>query len=869
MTFSVEDLRNKAAWIQSKKGRKFVLTSEKVYRFEELLHDVCLVLFPKPTDYDARRDLIRVFNEIVWEIFECSADAPTVVEFGSFTMDLFHAKSDLDLSVNFGDIDISREEKIHTLLMLEKKFSSLQCSGYVYGVNAIITAIVPVMKVIDSGTGIECDISVANKDGILKSKIIYFISLMDERFRKLCFLMKAWAKAHNINSAKDRTLNSLTIILLVAFHLQTCDPPILPPFSALLRDGYDAGSVEKSVSKFVSYGQNNKQTVAELFFTFLLKLSSVEGLWAQGLCASTYDGSWIFKTWDCGVGRISVEDFSDRTQNVARAVGVKQKRRIYNYIHRSIRLISDFSSGKVDGWKLRYYLFGPDEAASVCEVTKTCNANVATPKPPPICTTRIEDKDTSGHNATEQTSVHMDQRNQPSTRNCIADVTGFKLSPRCTTTRVYDKDTSGQKLSQLPGEHTDRPTKSRAKKRKAKVAKRKPQPGCSTRVDDKDTSGKKETQQPCEPRDQPTQTISKNCNVSVANPKLPPGCATGVVGKGTSGPQASQLPGEHEDGQTQPSSKKHVNAAKPKPPPGGSSTRIDNKDATGQKGTQQPGQHRPTQPTKISNVNKAKPKLPPVQKANLLPSQHRDPSAQPSPSNTTLGKRKRGGSSPPSTRFLQEPLTHGEMASQRSRPYDMARSQPVDNLRFDGPGRAQSSWDRAEPTLPIHPRDMRHTGEMRYHETHRTPYIHMATTMATQMVYPNYPYNQPCFRPPNLSTPSVYPMSTSTVSQISSRYARESDKASTLTTQAVSPNYSYNQSCFRAPSFATPGGYPMSMPIVNQMVSSHAHETFRVGNLPLISNTARYHHSGSSTLYSTYSSYPQLNSSNHEAAWFR
>lgn len=32
--------------------------------------------------------------------------------------------------------------------------------------------------------------------------------------------MKSWAKANGINSSKDRTLNSLSIISLVAFHLQ-------------------------------------------------------------------------------------------------------------------------------------------------------------------------------------------------------------------------------------------------------------------------------------------------------------------------------------------------------------------------------------------------------------------------------------------------------------------------------------------------------------------------------------------------------------------------------------------------------------------------------------------------------------------------
>ncbi|KAJ0773010.1 hypothetical protein HanOQP8_Chr03g0093981 [Helianthus annuus] len=36
----------------------------------------------------------------------------------------------------------------------------------------------------------------------------------------LSLQMKAWAKAHDINNPRDRTLNSFTIVLLVAFHLQ-------------------------------------------------------------------------------------------------------------------------------------------------------------------------------------------------------------------------------------------------------------------------------------------------------------------------------------------------------------------------------------------------------------------------------------------------------------------------------------------------------------------------------------------------------------------------------------------------------------------------------------------------------------------------
>lgn len=39
-------------------------------------------------------------------------------------------------------------------------------------------------------------------------------------FFSLPLQMKVWAKVHDINSSKDHTLNSLSIILLVAFHLQ-------------------------------------------------------------------------------------------------------------------------------------------------------------------------------------------------------------------------------------------------------------------------------------------------------------------------------------------------------------------------------------------------------------------------------------------------------------------------------------------------------------------------------------------------------------------------------------------------------------------------------------------------------------------------
>ncbi|KAK4402159.1 Terminal uridylyltransferase 7 [Sesamum angolense] len=361
MALRAKVLQKKAEKFEHKKLQVLKVTKERVSALEPLLQDVYASRRPKPTDYEVRRDLVRVFNEIAKEIYGNSKEIPVIVEFGSFVMDLFSNASDLDLSVNFRTTGVAfpREKKIQTLRKFARKLYAIQSKGHIYGVLPITTAKVPILKCVDRGTGVECDISVENRDGILKSQIIHIISSIDERFQKLSFLMKTWAKAHNINSSKDKTLNSLSIILLVAFHLQTRDPPILPPFSAIFKDGTDPATVVKSLSNFVNYGKRNRETLAELFVTLLIKLSSVEKLWPKGLCASTCSGSWTSKTWDSKVASISVEDFTDQSQNVARAVGLAEVKQIYKCIDISIRHIFSFIDGQI-GIELRDLMFGQD-----------------------------------------------------------------------------------------------------------------------------------------------------------------------------------------------------------------------------------------------------------------------------------------------------------------------------------------------------------------------------------------------------------------------------------------------------------------------------------------------------------------------------
>ncbi|XP_022849924.1 protein HESO1-like [Olea europaea var. sylvestris] len=357
-------LQKKAEKFELKKLQGPAVAKERVSALEQLLQDVYAIRRPKLSDYESRRDLILVFNEIAKELNGYSKVTPVVVEFGSFLMDLFSTTSDLDLSVNFSSnaIEFPREKKIQTLRKFAKKLYALQSKGHVSGVLPITTAKVPILKVVDRGTRVECDISVENRDGILKSQIIHLISSIDERFKKLSFLqMKTLAKVQNINSSKDKTLNSLSIILLVAFHLQTRKPPKLPPFSAIFKDGADPATVKKSLSNFVNYGKSNKESLAELFVTLLIKLSSVQNLCPKGLCVSTYKGSWMSKTWNSNVACI-----------YTLLLEFLCSWKFFKYIY-----ILSFTDCQIGEVQLKEFLFSHDGITTLCQTGNSNSHQIA------------------------------------------------------------------------------------------------------------------------------------------------------------------------------------------------------------------------------------------------------------------------------------------------------------------------------------------------------------------------------------------------------------------------------------------------------------------------------------------------------------
>uniref|UniRef100_A0A0E0QVC9 Poly(A) RNA polymerase mitochondrial-like central palm domain-containing protein n=1 Tax=Oryza rufipogon TaxID=4529 RepID=A0A0E0QVC9_ORYRU len=245
---------------------------------------VYTMLRPKPLDYEQRTTLVHVFNNIANQIFG---------------------------------------------------------NGIFCGVLPVVTARVPIVNVIDRGTGIECDITVENKDGMTRSMIFKFISSLDPRFQILSYLVKFWAKIHDVNSPRERTLSSMSIVSLVAFHLQR-RPGILQYYP----HGSDFESVERNTLAFKGFGRTNKETVAELFVSLISKLLSAESLWEHGLCASNFEASWISKTWKKGIGNLN---------------------KICRCLRDCALNLLDFMRGKLDTSKLKTLLFGclkPDELVS-------------------------------------------------------------------------------------------------------------------------------------------------------------------------------------------------------------------------------------------------------------------------------------------------------------------------------------------------------------------------------------------------------------------------------------------------------------------------------------------------------------------------
>ncbi|WVZ68204.1 hypothetical protein U9M48_017168 [Paspalum notatum var. saurae] len=306
---------------------------------DKCVKDILALIKPVEDDRSKRLSTIQELENCIHSLSSLTGAA--VRPFGSFVSDLYSKSGDLDLSVqlrNGSNLLLTKKKKQNVLRDVRRALLIRGVAGYM---QFIPHARVPVLQYVSNRFGISCDISIDNFAGRIKSKIFYWVNTLDDRFADMVLLIKEWAKAQNINDPKSGSLNSYSLCLLVLFHFQTSEPPILPP----LKDIYE-GNIAEDITEAALYneqqldevcaaniarfrlrnkGQRNETPLCRLLETFFQKFSYINAL--PDNVISTYSGQ-IERIQD-NPNRMTkpyhlfVEDPVERPDNAARAVSMK------------------------------------------------------------------------------------------------------------------------------------------------------------------------------------------------------------------------------------------------------------------------------------------------------------------------------------------------------------------------------------------------------------------------------------------------------------------------------------------------------------------------------------------------------------------
>ncbi|KAJ0901181.1 putative polynucleotide adenylyltransferase [Helianthus annuus] len=322
------------------------------------LSDILQVVNPTEGDWAKRFQIINDLQSVVQTVDILRG--ATVEPFGSFVSNLFTRWGDLDISIELpnGSYIPTAGKKLKQTLLLDVLKALKSLSGF-HGIKYISHARVPILKCNSNNGNISCDISINNLSGQMKSKLLFWINGIDDRFRDMVLIVKEWAKAHGINDPKTGTFNSYSLSLLIIFHFQTCEPAILPPLSEIY-PGNMAGDLfgvraiaEKNIEDICSVNINriksnrsrviNRSSLADLFISFLAKFCDISTrALTQGI--SPYNGQWedidTNMIWQPKTYALFIEDPFEQPANCARAVGQRNLHKIAQAFQTSYQKLS-------------------------------------------------------------------------------------------------------------------------------------------------------------------------------------------------------------------------------------------------------------------------------------------------------------------------------------------------------------------------------------------------------------------------------------------------------------------------------------------------------------------------------------------------
>ncbi|XP_069942177.1 uncharacterized protein [Cherax quadricarinatus] len=175
---------------------------------------------------------------------------------------------DMCLMVTPGDLD-QRTEATAVLRLLQRELNNC---GSIQKME-LIRAKVPILKFRDATSQVDVDLNCNNAVGIRNTHLLNSYSQLDWRVRPLVLVVKLWAQYHNINNAKDMTISSYSLVLMVIHYLQHgVEPPVLPCLQKTFPEKFRAYAQITSIpvtEKMPTFTSNNHDSLGKLLHGFL------------------------------------------------------------------------------------------------------------------------------------------------------------------------------------------------------------------------------------------------------------------------------------------------------------------------------------------------------------------------------------------------------------------------------------------------------------------------------------------------------------------------------------------------------------------------------------------------------------------------
>ena len=144
--------------------------------------------------------------------------------YGSFGSQVDVRGSDLDLCI----VSSEHRDAAATLQQLRRRLSTQRARRDWHSVLALLSARVPLLKLVHSASGIAVDVSVSSDFTGAKTRLVAAYCRMDDRALDLIQTVKWWAKRRGLGDGASGGLNSFGWTLLCIALLQLLQPPLLP-----------------------------------------------------------------------------------------------------------------------------------------------------------------------------------------------------------------------------------------------------------------------------------------------------------------------------------------------------------------------------------------------------------------------------------------------------------------------------------------------------------------------------------------------------------------------------------------------------------------------------------------------------------------